>query len=243
LFRERIKEANSTITDAISQSVAHTAIALDVAAIVTPTESGYTAKMIAKYRPKSPIVAVSFDERVCRKLALVWGVQAYLAEKVYSTDELLETAIQTGVNAGFINFGDTVVITAGVPVGEAGTTNLMKIHVVGEQLVKGQGIGRKSAKGKAVVAKTAAEALEKMTEGDILVTTSTDKDMMPAIEKASALVIEEGGLTSHAAVVGVSIGIPVIVGVQNATSAIEHGQEITIDAARGIVYNGHAIVL
>jgi pyruvate kinase len=244
LFRKRMKEASCTITDAISQSVAHTAIALEVSAIVTPTESGYTAKMISKYRPKSPIVAVTFDERVCRKLALVWGVQAYLAkEKVYSTDELLETAIQTGMDSGIIGFGDTVVITAGVPVGETGTTNLMKIHVVGEQIVKGQGIGRKSAKGKVVVAKNANEALTKMEQGDILVTTSTDKDMVPAIEKAAALVVEEGGLTSHAAVVGVSIGIPVIVGVQNATASLKDGQEVTVDAARGIVYNGHAVVL
>ncbi len=134
-FRKHLKETKPTVTDAISQSVAHTAIALDVAAIVTPTESGYTAKMVAKYRPKSPIVAVTFDERVCRKLALIWGVQAYLAkEQVNSTDELLEIAIQTGIETGTINSGDTVVITAGVPVGEAGTTNLMKIHAVGKSL-------------------------------------------------------------------------------------------------------------
>ena len=133
LFRKRTKEAKLTVTDAISQSVAHTAIALDVAAIVAPTERGYTAKMIAKYRPKAPVVAVTFDEGVCRKLALVWGVQAYLAKaQVTSTDELLETAIHTGIDAGIMNGGDTVVITAGVPVGEAGTTNLMKVHIVEE---------------------------------------------------------------------------------------------------------------
>ncbi|MCP8967432.1 pyruvate kinase [Ectobacillus ponti] len=244
LFHSGIKAARTTITDAISQSVAHTAIALDAAAILTPTESGYTAKMISKYRPKSPVVAVTFDERVCRKLALVWGVQAYVAkEKVYSTDEMLETAIRTGMDAGAFNAGDTVVITAGVPVGETGTTNLMKVHVVGEQIVKGQGIGRKSAKGKTVVAKTAEEAIAKMEQGAILVAAATDKDMMPAIERAAGLVVEEGGLTSHAAVVGVSLGIPVIVGVQNATSVLTDGQEVTVDAARGIVYNGHAVVL
>ncbi|WP_379965479.1 pyruvate kinase [Ectobacillus sp. sgz5001026] len=243
LFRKRMKEAKSTITDAISQSVAHTAVALDVAAIVTPTESGYTAKMISKYRPKSPIVAVTFNEMICRRLALVWGVQAYLAKgTVNSTDELLETAIDTGMDAGIINFGDTVVITAGVPVGETGTTNIMKIHVVGEQIANGQGIGRKSATGKVVSAKNAAEALAKMTQGDVLVTVSTDKDMMEAIRMASALVIEEGGLTSHAAIVGVSIGIPVVVGVQNATSILQDGQEVTVDAARGIIYNGHAVL-
>ena len=74
MFKKRIKEFTPTITDAISQSVAHTALALDVAAIVAPTESGHTAKMISKYRPKSPIVAVTSDEQVGRRLALVWGV-------------------------------------------------------------------------------------------------------------------------------------------------------------------------
>ncbi|MCP1125469.1 pyruvate kinase [Bacillus sp. AFS018417] len=244
MFQKRLKEQSSTITDAISQSVAHTAIALDVAAIVAPTESGYTAKMISKYRPKSPIVAVTSNEQVCRRLALAWGVQAYMAEeKAKSTDEMLETAIETAMDAGMIGLGDTVVITAGVPVAETGTTNLMKIHVVGEQIAKGQGIGRKTAKGKVVVAKTAEEALANVTEGSILVTTSTDKDMIPAIEKAAALVVEEGGLTSHAAVVGVTIGIPVIVGVETATAILKNGQEVTVDAARGIVYNGHAEVL
>ncbi|MBJ6949511.1 pyruvate kinase, partial [Vibrio cholerae] len=117
----RIKEFTPTITDAISQSVAHTALALDVAAIVAPTESGYTAKMISKYRPKSPIVAVTSDEQVGRRLALVWGVQAFMAEKrAASTDEMLDTAIQTGMDAGLIGLGDTVVITAGVPVAETG---------------------------------------------------------------------------------------------------------------------------
>ncbi|MDR4151505.1 PEP-utilizing enzyme, partial [Bacillus thuringiensis] len=92
-----------------------------------------------------------------------------------------------------------------VPVAETVTTNLMKIHVVGEEVATVQGIVRKAAKGKVVVAKTAAEAVANVNEGDILVTTSTDKDMIPAIEKAAALVVEEVGLTSHAAVVGVSI--------------------------------------
>ena len=244
IFRKRIEEVRPSIADAICQSVAHTALSLDVVAIVAPTESGHTAKMISKYRPKSPIIAVSADDRVCRKLALVWGVQAYLAQDpVYSTDEMLEGAIQASKETGIVKSGDTVVIAAGVPIGETGTTNLMKVHVVGEQIVKGQGIGRKSSKGRVVVAKTAEEALAKMQPGAILVTTSTDKDMMPAVEQASALVIEEGGLTSHAAVVGVSIGIPVIVGVNNATSILKDDQEVTVDAARGIVYNGHAIVL
>ncbi|MBO8177237.1 pyruvate kinase [Aeribacillus pallidus] len=239
----RTKKCNHTMTDAIGQSVAHTALNLDVNAIVTPTESGHTAKVISKYRPKAPIVAVTSDESVSRRLALVWGVYPQLGKRVDTTDEMLEMAVHESLNSGIVSHGDIVVITAGVPVGETGTTNLMKIHVVGDILAKGQGIGRRSAYGKVVIAKTAEEALQKVTEGSVLVTLGTDKEMIPAIEKCSAVITEEGGLTSHAAVVGINLGIPVIVGVENAVGMLKDGQEITVDAAQGVIYNGHASVL
>jgi pyruvate kinase len=244
LLAQRTKQSGTTITDAIGQSVAHTALNLDVAAIVTPTVSGQTARMISKYRPKAPIVAVTSNDSVSRKLALVWGVHPQVAPQVNSTDEMLDIAVEAAVKSGIVKHGDLVVITAGVPVGETGSTNLMKVHVIGDIIAKGQGIGRKSAFGKAVIAKTAEEAINKMPEdGGILVTCSTDADMVKALEKAAAIITEEGGLTSHAAVVGLSLGIPVIVGVPNATSILKDGQEITVDAGFGAIYQGHASVL
>lgn len=243
LLAQRTKQSGTTITDAIGQSVAHTALNLDVAAIVTPTVSGQTARMISKYRPKAPIVAVTSSDAVSRKLALVWGVYPQVAPQVNSTDEMLDIAVEAAVKSGIVKHGDLVVITAGVPVGETGSTNLMKVHVIGDMIAKGQGIGRKSAFGKVVIAKTAEEALHKMVEGGILVTYSTDADMVKALEKAAAIITEEGGLTSHAAVVGLSLGIPVVVGVQNATSILKDGQEITVDAGFGAIYQGHASVL
>jgi pyruvate kinase len=239
----RSKDNEHNITDAIGQSVAHTTLNLDASAIITPTESGHTARMISKYRPKAPIVAVTSDERVSRRLALVWGVYPQIGQKANSTDEMLEIAIQEGLNSGLVSHGDLVVITAGVPVGETGTTNLMKIHVIGNTIIKGQGIGRKSATGRVVLAKNAAEALEKVTEGSILVTIGSDKEMMPAIEKCAALVTEEGGITSHAAVVGVNLGIPVIVGAEGAMALLKEGQEVTVDASRGFINEGRASVL
>ncbi|EIJ79238.1 pyruvate kinase [Bacillus methanolicus PB1] len=243
ILSKRSKDNEHNITDAIGQSVAHTALNLDVNAIITPTESGHTARMISKYRPKVPIVAVTSNDFVRRRLALVWGVYPLLGKEATTTDEMLEIAVQESLNSGIVANGDLVVITAGVPVGESGTTNLMKIHVVGDSLIKGQGIGRKSAYGKVVIARDAKEALSKVKEGSILVTLGTDREMLPAIEKCSALITEEGGLTSHGAVVGLNIGIPVIVGAENATKILKDGQEITVDAARGIIYNGHASVL
>jgi pyruvate kinase len=243
ILSSRSKDTEHNLTDAIGQSVAHTALNLDVNSIITPTESGHTARMISKYRPKAPIVAVTSNASAHRRLSLVWGVYPQLGRTATTTDEMLDIAVDEGVNSGIVKHGDLVVITAGVPVGEAGTTNLMKIHVVGDILVKAQGIGRKSAYGKVVIANNAQEALAKVKHGSILITIGSDREMVPAIEKCSALITEEGGLTSHAAVVGLSLGIPVIVGAENATKMFKDGQEITVDAQRGVIYNGHASVL
>lgn len=130
LYKARIKKQQTETTEVIGQSVAHTALALEAAAILAPTSSGYTATMISKYRPPAPIIAVTWDDTVRRKLALVWGVQAYLSDKTTSTDEMLQQAITTSLQEGFASHGDTVVITAGIPLGQKGTTNLMKIHVI-----------------------------------------------------------------------------------------------------------------
>ncbi|WP_368503573.1 pyruvate kinase [Alkalihalophilus sp. As8PL] len=243
ILSKRTKETRPSITSAISQSVAHAAFNLNASAILTATESGYTARVVAKYRPQSPIVAVTSNERVMRTLSLVWGVYPLLGHNAETTDEMLDSTVNTAVQAGQIGQGDLVVITAGVPVGETGTTNLMKVHVIGEVVAKGQGIGRRSASGKVVVAQNAQEANDKVTEGSILITYSTDKDMIPAFEKAAAVITEEGGLTSHAAVVGLSLSTPVIVGVANALNLFQDGEEITVDGARGDIYRGHASVL
>ncbi|MBS4215386.1 MULTISPECIES: pyruvate kinase [Neobacillus] len=243
ILSHRSKNTEHNLTDAIGQSVAHTALNLGVKSIITPTESGHTARMISKYRPKAAIVAVTANESVSRRLSLVWGVYPLLGRMCTTTDEMLEAAVEESLNSGMVKHGELVVITAGVPVGEAGTTNLMKIHVVGDVITKGQGIGRRSAFGKVVIAHDANEAIENVKQGSILVTIGSDREMVPALEKCAALITEEGGLTSHAAVVGLNLGIPVIVGVENALKLFKEGQEITVDASRGIIYNGHASVL
>ncbi|WP_019242890.1 MULTISPECIES: pyruvate kinase [Bacillus] len=243
LLSKRSKDSEHTITDAIGQSVAHTTLNLAADAIITPTESGHTARMISKYRPKSPIIAVTSNDFVARRLALVWGVQPMVGPKTTSTDEMLDSAIQESLNSGLVSYGDLVVITAGVPVGAEGTTNMMKVQSLGKTILKAQGIGRKKATGKVVLAKNAAEANAKVEAGDILVTIGSDKEMMPAIEKCAALITVEGGLTSHAAVVGVNNGIPVIVGAENAMTALQEGQHVSVDAQRGIISDAKASIL
>ena len=243
IVSQRSRERQANMTEAISQAVAFTSINLGVKAVLAPTESGNTAKMIAKYRPGVSIIAVTSKVSTAQKLTLVWGVRPIITNAVTTTDEILELAVDAALSHQYVSHGDAVVITAGVPVGEAGTTNLMKVHVIGDLLARGQGIGKASVVGKAIVAKNAAEALSFDTEGAIIVTVGSDREMMPAIEKCVGIITEEGGLTSHAAVVGLSLGIPVIVGVKEATSLIRHGQEITMDAETGVIYKGHASVL
>jgi pyruvate kinase len=243
LYETRSRDSETTITDAIGQAVTNTALKLKVSTIITATVSGHTAKVVSKYRPKALILAVTSTEEALRKLTLFWGVYPVLGKTAASTDEMLESAVDQALKSGFVHHGDLVVITAGVPVGEVGTTNLLKVHVVGEVLAKGQGIGKRSVCGAVYVTNNVEDANRNMPDGAILVTRATDKDMMPAVERASAIITEEGGLTSHGAVVSVSLDIPAIVGVREATSILKTGQEITVDAERGHIYNGHAKVL
>lgn len=228
----------SDVTETISAAVARAAKNLGVKTIVAATQSGYTARMISKYRPDADILAITFDERVRRGLIVNWGVHPIIADRPSTTDEMFELAANKAVDLGLAKEGDLILVVAGVPVGESGTTNIMKLQLIGSKLASGQGVGDETVIGKAVVATSADEANKKAVEGGVLVTKTTDKDYLPAIEKSSALVVENGGLTSHAAVVGISMGIPVIVGVQNATSILSDDELITVDSRRGIIYHG-----
>lgn len=239
----RSKEREGNLTEAIGQAAAYTALNLNVKAILAPTESGQTAEMIAKYRPGVPVIAVTRSETVSNKLTLVWGVYPIVGKKALDIDGILQESVEESVKHQYVTHGDVVIITAGVPVGKAGTTNLMKLHVIGDLIGRGQGIGKNVAFGKARIVKSAKEALTQVNEGDIIVTSATDRDMYAALEKCAGVITETDGLTSHAAVVGLSLGIPVIVGAENITAAIKNGTDITMDAASGVIYNGNAKVL
>ena len=233
----------SNVTETIGLSVARAAKNLGVKTIVAATESGHTARMISKYRPDADILAVTFDEHTKRSLMVNWGVYPTVAEKPTTTDDMFDLAAQKAVDLGFAKEGDLILITAGVPVGERGTTNVMKVQMIGSKLLQAQGIGESTVVAHAVVAKNAEEAIKKAKDGMVLVVPTTDKDYMPAIEKASALIVEDGGLTSHAAVVGIAQDIPVVVGADSATSTVVDGELVTVDPRRGIVYRGQTTAI
>lgn len=231
----------SDLTEAIGQAVGHTAKNLGIGTIVAATSSGHTANMIAKYRPSANILAATFDEETQRSLSLVWGVQAFVIDKPGSTDEMLDSATQMAVEEGFAKEGDLILITAGVPVGQSGTTNIMKIQLIGTQLATGQGIGNGNFIGKAVVTSDPAVANQQVGIGSVLVTYETDKEFNPALDKAGAIICEGGGITSHAALVGLERGIPVVVACEGAMEAIKDKELITVDARRGLIYRGATV--
>ncbi|WP_048600607.1 pyruvate kinase [Rubeoparvulum massiliense] len=247
LGKERHKQLSAvgprSITDVISEAVSNAAFDLHAAAILAPTESGQTAKLISKHRPAAPIIAVTPYEEVRRKLALVWGVHAILVDMVGNTDTMLTQAVQAALATQLIQHGDLVVITAGVPVRQPGTTNLMKIHIVGDATAQGQGIGKEIVNAPAVLIRNGKEAMEKETAGKIVIVYSTDREMVPALEKAVAIVAEEGGLTSHAAIMGLHLGIPVVVGVKDAMDRFHDDQELTLDPRVGHIYAGQIKIL
>lgn len=243
LLSDRTKLVQTSLVNAIGVSVAHTALNLNVKAIVAATESGSTARTISKYRPKSDIIAVTPHAETARQCALVWGIHPVVKEGRKTTDAMLNTAVATAVETEKVQNGDLIIITAGVPTGEKGTTNMMKLHLVGDELAKGQGIGRNSVVGNTLVVNDASDLEGKDLSETVIVTTSVDETLVPYIEKASGLIAEESGITSPSAIIGLEKGIPTIVGVENATKEIQNDILITVDANQGKVFEGYANVL
>lgn len=235
-------EDHASITDAMSYATCTAARSLKAAAILVSTNSGFTARMVAKNRPEAPIIAVTSNEAVVRQLLLVWGVFPQWARGTANTDEMIDLVVETALNRGYIKEGDLVMITAGVPAGVAGTTNLIKAQIVGSVLAQGTGLGHVGVAGSVCTLHDAADGEQKFQRGQILVTTTTDRSMIPYMEQAKAIITEEGGLTSHAAIVGLNLGIPVVVGVKNATDLLRDGMMVTVDPVRGLIYRGRAQV-
>ncbi|UNC91539.1 pyruvate kinase [Candidatus Contubernalis alkaliaceticus] len=232
---------NKTVTDAISYATCHTAQELGASAVLTSTQSGHTARMVSKYKPQAPIIAVTPNYRVVRLLTLTWGVYPILCKVTENTDEMFDTAIAASLKAKLVQNGDLVVITAGVPVG-AGTTNLLKVHTIGQIILKGTGIGKKAVTGRVFKAAGPKEVAQ-IQEGEILVTYETDKEYMPYLQKAGAIIVEAAGMTSHSAIVGLNLNIPVIVGAIDAMKILKNGAEVSVDSVRGLIYRGRATIL
>ena len=229
-----------SVSDATAHAACLTARDVNAAAIVTVSESGTTARLLSKYRPQQPIIACVMREQVQRQLSLSWGITPLMMSLAHSTDELIEMSTALAKENGYLHNGELAVVTAGVPVGVSGTTNMIKIHMVGNCLATGVGVGPENAEvsnatGKACVCRTLDEVRAKFKPGMVLVVPSTSNEMLNYVRDAAALVVEEPGLNSHAAIAGKALLKPTVVGAVGATSHIRDGLMIAVDCAHGSV--------
>jgi pyruvate kinase len=226
-----------SIPNAISQAVGRIASQLNAAAIMTLTKSGATARNVSKYRPQTPILAITPHVNVARQLQLVWGVKPLLVLDLPSTTQTFQAAMGMAQEKQLLNDGDLVVLTAGTLQGVSGSTDLIKVDVVTAVLGRGVGIGEASVSGRARVAHSGMD-ISDFNDGEILIVPHTSADFVEAIRRSGGIITEDDSLTGHAAVIGLRLGVPVIVGVKNATEIIREGTILTLDTRRGLVYSG-----
>lgn len=223
------------VTNAISHASCTTAHDLGAKAIITVTKSGITAREISKFRPLSPIVGCTMEERVCRQLNLSWNVYPILIKEETDIDALFDHAVEASQRAGFVSPGDVVVITAGMPLGITGTTNMMKVHVVGHILTTGTGITEKTVSARLCVCNNLSEVKDRFSPGDILVVPETDNSIVEYLRHAAGIITEAEGTNTHAAIAGLAMDIPVITGAKNATKILKNGAVVSMEAKTGYV--------
>ncbi|MBQ8598616.1 MAG: pyruvate kinase [Oscillospiraceae bacterium] len=236
-FRRFEDQSMRNVANAISHATCTTAYDLEASAIITVTESGQTARMISKYRPEMPIVGCTVNEKVYRQLALSWGVVPILCQGQETADALFEHAVERAKAENLISDGDLVVITAGVPLGIPGTTNLLKVQTVGDVILTAKGIGTQHVRAAVCVAKSEKEARQNFRAGDILVMEQTSNEIMDLLKKASGIIVSSKDENCHAAIVGLTLDIPVLIGAANCTNVLRSGTMIILDAEKGIVCN------
>ena len=224
------------VTSAISHATCTTAHDLGAAAIITVSKSGSTSRMLSKYRPECPIISGTPSEKVWRQTNMSWGVCPIMIEEKDSTDSLIDHVITVAQSKKLLKNGDLVVLTAGVPLGVSGTTNLMKVHLVGNILCSGGAIVNDlSAHGHLVVCQSDEEALLNCKEGEILVIHETNNSLLPVMKKCAAIITEVDGTDSHAAIVGLALNKPVIVGAANATQLLKTGANVNVFSGKSVV--------
>lgn len=231
----RDTSASTDVTNAISHATVTSAHDLNASAIITVTKSGSTARILSRYRPACVIVGCTTEKPVWRQLALSWGTVPLMIAEESNTDDLFEHAVDAAVQNGLVHDGELVVLTAGVPLGISGTTNLMKVHVVGHLLSRGQGLHG----GKVVAPLCVIRNLEKdakdFNTGDVIVCHQTTREMFSMLRKSSAIVLEDDNPEGHGAIAGMSLDIPVIIGAKNATNILKSGAVVTVDGEKGTV--------
>ena len=228
-------ESRLSVSAALAHAACTTATDIQASALITVSKSGETARLLSRCRPSTPIIACVLDEKVQRQLNIHWGITPLVMPYAHSTDELISMSVDCAVKAGLVRPGNMAVVTAGVPVGVSGPTDMIEVHLVGDSLLTGVGIGARNAKGTVCICRTAAEAATKFKPGQILVAPHTTNAMLPYIRQAAGVITEESGTSSHAAIVALTLDKAVIVGALGATRTLHDGMNISIDCEHGVV--------
>ncbi len=226
------------IADAVSKAARDISETVRASAILSLTRSGATARMVSKYRPYCPVIALTPSFSTWRELALVWGVYPLICPFTIDVEESVSNSVTIVQQEGMIKGGDTVVFTSGIPLGVPGSTNLLQVYTVGKIIGKGLSLIKRKVTGVVCKAENAHQANEKISPNSILVVRKSDRDFVPAMERAAGVVSEDAGFSSHAAVTSLDLGLPAIVGVSGIFDAVEDGTLITLDGLRGVVYLG-----
>jgi pyruvate kinase len=236
IHKEVTAKAERTFAEAVSHATVETALDLNAAAIITPTESGSTARAVSRFRPPCPIIAVTPNPFAQRELVLFWGVYPLLAQRGATTDEVIAIAVEAAQKAGYVKEGDVLVVTGGSVAGIGGTTNLMKIHLIERVLAHGLGLGERKVLG-------SVRRLDSPVPGDtivgpneIIVAARTDRTFLPALRRSAGLITADAGADAHCRLVALQLGLPAVVGVTEGIAVFQDGMQIVMDTKRGIVY-------
>ena len=230
----------STIPNAISSAVSTIASQLNASAILPLTKSGATAHNVSKFRPAAPILAITSEIEVARKLQLVWGVTPLLIPQQKSTSGTFTVAMGTAQDMGLLKEGNLVIQTAGTLAGVSGSTDFVKVGIVSAVLARGTGIGSGTVSGRVRLALSPGDS-SKIEQGEILVIQDTTAEDLDAIRHAAGVVTESPAERSHAAVIAQRLGIPIISGVPNATRDLRHGEVVTLQIRDGLVHRGTGV--
>jgi pyruvate kinase len=238
---QRVPTAGDSRTEALARSARYLARDIGAAAVVTASESGYTARKMAMFRPAVPIVATTPNDRVRRQLALSWGVDAHYAEYSTSSEEIIEHSVTAALDAGVAESGDTVVVLSGMMTELEGTntTNMLKVHVVAETVAMGRTVVEGRIAGPLVRVQNGD--LSKIPEGTIIALTADfEGEFSDDTEKLAGIINARPGMSGYPAIVARELGIPMISGAP-LPDDIADRTTVTLDAERGVVYEGDII--
>ncbi len=231
-----VPTAGETRTDALARSARYLARDIGATAVVVASESGYTARKAAKYRPSIPVIAATPDEQVRRQLTLSWGIIPEQVAPVESADAVIQNAVQSGIDAGVVESGDTVVVLSGMmtATGDLDTANMLKVHVASERVAAGRSVVSGFTTGPLI--RVTDGSLGAIPDGAILaVDTSFDDEFSGDLSAVAGIIDAHQGVTSYSAIVARELEIPMISGASVPTT-IADGREVTLDAERGVVY-------